>query len=154
MEIRLATTEDAALITAHRKAMFADAPDAPEDVLEAMSRNFEPWVRRMLAEDKYLGWIIEDGDRAAASAGMMILDWPPHFLDPDGERRGYLLNIFVERDYRRRGLARELVRLCMAEARRRKIRVVVLHASKAGRPVYEGLGFRATSEMMYVESGV
>jgi len=39
----------------------------------------------------------------------------------------------------------------MAEARRRRMKVVALHTSDAGRPIYEAFGFRATSEMMWVE---
>jgi hypothetical protein len=61
--------------------MFADMRDAAETVLDEMGRNFEPWVRRMIAEDKYVGWITSDGDRAVGSAGLLILDWAPHFLN-------------------------------------------------------------------------
>ena len=153
-ETHNATAADSALISTHRKAMFADAGDAPVPVLEAMSQKFEPWVRRMLNEGKYIGWISRDGDRPVASAGLLILDWAPHFLDPDSEYRGYILNVFVEPEYRRRGLARTLVEHCLAEARQRHIGVVALHASDAGRPVYASMGFRATSEMFHVGTGV
>ena len=70
-------------------------------VLEEMGRNFEPWVRRMLVDDKYVGWIIRARDRAVASAGFLLLDWAPHYLDPAGEQRGYVLNVFVEPEYRK-----------------------------------------------------
>jgi len=39
----------------------------------------------------------------------------------------------------------------MAEAQRRRMKVVALHTSDAGRPIYESFGFRSTSEMFYVE---
>jgi ribosomal protein S18 acetylase RimI-like enzyme len=81
----------------------------------------------------------------------LILDWPPHPFDPEGELRGYLLNVYVEPEYRKRGLAHQLVERSMAEARRRGIRVVTLHSSPAGRAIYERLGFRATNEMMHTE---
>ena len=149
---RSATVHDADVITRHRKAMFADAGDAPETVLEEMARHFEPWVRRMLAEGKYAGWITADGDRAIASAGLLILDWAPHFLDPAGEQRGYILNVFVEPEHRRQGLALMLTKECMAEARKRGIGVVALHATKKGQMVYEKLGFKTSNEMLYVES--
>ena len=97
-----------------------------------MARHFEPWVRRMLANENMSGWIISDGERDIASAGFLVLDWAPHFLDPAGEQRGYVLNVFVEPEYRRRGLAQALMSECMDEARRRGIRVVALHASEEG----------------------
>jgi ribosomal protein S18 acetylase RimI-like enzyme len=131
--------------------MFAAMGRTQDSILDAMSRAFEPWVERMIAESKYAGWITEDGGRPVASAGILVLDWPPHPLDPAGEHRGYLLNVFVEPEYRRRGLAQALVDLCLAEAHRRRLRVVALHSSDAGRPIYEAFGFRTTNEMFYVE---
>ena len=152
LETRAATITDAALISSHRRAMFAAMGGYDEALLDGIRRASEAWVDRMIAEGKYLGWITADEGRAIASAGLLILDWPPHPFDPVGEKRGYLLNFFVDAEYRRRGLARALVELCLAEARRRSIRVVSLHASAEGRPVYEQLGFRATNEMLRVDS--
>ena len=142
--------EDAGLITQHRRAMFTDMRDAPEAVLEEMGRNFEPWVRGMIAEDKYAGWITSDGERAIGSAGLLILDWAPHFLDPQGDKRGYILNVFVEPEFRGQGIAKALTVECMAEAKRRGIGVIALHASKKGEPVYERLGFKTSNEMLFV----
>jgi len=136
---------------AHRRAMFAAMGSTPASILDAMSRNFEPWVARMITEGKYTGWITQDGARPVASAGLLVLDWPPHPLDLTGEHRGYLLNVYVDPDYRRRGLAHAVVDRCLAEAHRRGLRVVALHSSDAARSIYEALGFRATNEMFYVE---
>jgi ribosomal protein S18 acetylase RimI-like enzyme len=148
---RRATINDAALITAHRHAMFASMPNPNLPALETMSGAFAPWVKEKLADGMYLGWIVEENGRVAGSAGLLILDWPPHPLHPESHERGYVLNVFVEPEFRKRGLAHELLKQCMAEARRRRIRVITLHSSDAGRRVYEGLGFHATSEMLYAE---
>ena len=129
--------------------MFAEIQTLDESVLEALERRSVAWTERMIREGKYYGWIATDAGRSVASAGLLILDWPPHQFDPEGELRGYLLNVYVEPEYRKRGLAHELVERSMAEARRRGIRVVTLHSSQAGRPIYERLGFNATNEMMH-----
>jgi ribosomal protein S18 acetylase RimI-like enzyme len=131
--------------------MFAAMGRTQESILDAMSRNFEPWVHRMISEGKYAGWVTVDNGHPVASAGILMLDWPPHPLDPSGVERGYMLNVFVEPDYRKRGLAHALVDLCLAEAHKRGLRVVALHSSDAARPIYETFGFRSTSEMLYVE---
>jgi GNAT superfamily N-acetyltransferase len=151
LETRIATPADAPLIAAHRRAMFADMGGADPSTLDAMTRSFEPWVACKIAEGKYLGWITEDTGTPVAGAGLLILDWPPHPFDPAGEHRGYLLNVFVEPDYRKRGLAHALVERCLAEAHRLNLRVVALHSSDAGRRIYEAFGFRASNEMFYVE---
>jgi ribosomal protein S18 acetylase RimI-like enzyme len=151
LETRIATIADAAIISDHRRDMFADMGTGKKSDLELMRRACEPWIARMIAEEKYYGCITTDNNVPIASAGLMILDWPPHPLDPTSEHRGYLLNVFVHREYRKRGLAANLVSQCLHEAARRGIRVVTLHASDAGRPLYEKFGFTTTNEMRYSE---
>jgi len=151
LETRLATLADAALITAHRQAMFAEVGLGTPETLELMGRHFTPWLERMMAAGRYVGWIAEDDGVVAASAGFFELDWPPHPFDPAATGRGYLLNFWVEPVYRERGLARMLVREAVAESRRRGLRVTTLHASAAGRPVYEKEGFRSSSEMIFMD---
>ena len=131
--------------------MFAEIDGPDESLLSALERRSVSWTERMIREGKYYGWIATDAGRSVASSGLLILDWPPHPFDPEGELRGYLLNVYVEPDYRKRGLAHQLVERSMAEARRRGIRVVTLHSSQAGRPIYERFGFHATNEMMHTE---
>ncbi len=151
LETRTATAADAATITRHRHRMFVDAGRRDTPVLAVMSQHFEPWVVRMMNEGKYLGWLTEDDGKVVAGAGLLLLDWPPHPLDPHGMQRGYLLNVYVEQEYRRRKLASHLIEYALAEARRRKIRVVSLHSTDEGRLLYESTGFRQTNEMFYVE---
>ncbi|HEX4283489.1 MAG TPA: GNAT family N-acetyltransferase [Terracidiphilus sp.] len=148
---RKATQTDAALIAAHRHAMFAEMRKYEAAALDRMRVNFVPWVDRMIAAGKYVGWIVEEDGKPAASAGFFELEWPPHPLDAAGEHRGYLLNFWVEPAYRGRGLARDLVREALAESRRRGIRVTSLHASDAGRHVYEPMGFTNTNELYFVD---
>ena len=105
----------------------------------------------MIDEGKYFGWLTTDGDTVVAGAGLLLLDWPPHPLDPRSTQRGYLANVYVEPEYRRRKLASHLIEMALAEARRRKIRVVALHSTEEGQRLYESNGFRQTNEMFYVE---
>ncbi|MCL5263308.1 MAG: GNAT family N-acetyltransferase [Acidobacteria bacterium] len=148
---RLATAADAALITHHRRRMFVDAGRPDNQVLDRMAEAHTPWVARMIEDGKYIGWLTEADGKAVAGAGLLLLDWPPHPLDPVSTQRGYLLNVYVEPQYRRRKLASHLIELALAEARRRRIRVVALHSTAEGRPLYVANGFRPTNEMFFVE---
>jgi predicted acetyltransferase len=47
-------------------------------------------------------------------------------------------------------VAKNLVKVCLDETRRRGIRVAALHASDAGRPLYQRFGFAPTNEMFFV----
>jgi ribosomal protein S18 acetylase RimI-like enzyme len=149
---RAATAADAAIITHHRRRMFVDAGRTDNRVLDVMAEHFEPWVRQQLQSGNYMGWLaLDDAGEVVGGSGLMILDWAPHPLDPTSEHRGYLLNVYVDPAHRRKHIASHLIELALAEARRRRIRVVALHSTDAGRALYETNGFRATNEMFYVE---
>jgi len=146
-ERRLATVADAELIARHRRRMFVDAGQAEDAKLQEMVDNFVVWVRPRLSDGSYVGWIVEEEGRAVAGAGMWLMDFPPHWMDAEPVR-AYLLNFYVEPGFRGRGLAYELLKNAVDDARRRGIRVVSLHASKFGKPLYERNGFEATNEMI------
>jgi GNAT superfamily N-acetyltransferase len=139
--------EDAALIAQQRRRMFVDAGQPDDARMRSMEQAFVSWVRFRLQDQTYLGWLAIDGDRAIGGAGMWLMDFPPHFLHIETVR-AYLLNFYVDPEFRGRGLARTLLQTALAEANRLDIEIVTLHASKFGRPLYEQHGFTPTNEMM------
>ena len=144
---RPATPADAALIAEHRQRMFADSGQGDEAVRATVRVNFEPWVQPRLESGEYTGWIVELDGQPIAGAGIWWMQWPPHFLDPV-PLRPYLLNVFVDPAHRGHGLARKLVELAIEAARSRGCRLLSLHASRMGKPIYEKMGFSGTTEMM------
>lgn len=146
-ETRRATVADAEVIAQQRRRMFADAGMAAEASMGPMTANFVDWVRPRLADGSYVGWLVEEGGQLVGGAGLWVIDWPPHFMD-EQPRRAYLLNFYVAPEMRRRGVARDLLARAVAEAKERGIKVVTLHASQFGKPVYEQAGFTMSNEMM------
>jgi GNAT superfamily N-acetyltransferase len=147
VETRLATVEDAELIAWQRRRMFVDAGQREDGELQEMMENFVVWVRPRLEDGSYVGWLVEDGGRVMAGAGMWMMDFPPHFFDAN-PARAYLLNFYVEPESRGKGLAYGLLKLSVEAAKERGVKVVSLHASKFGRPIYERNGFVQSTEMM------
>ncbi|MEO6815981.1 MAG: GNAT family N-acetyltransferase [Edaphobacter sp.] len=146
-ETRLATEADAELISEQRCRMFADSGQGDEVRLKEVDENFVPWVRERLSDGRYVGWLTAEDGRVVAGAGMLWMDFPPHWMDPEPVR-AYLLNVYVEPEFRGRGLARELLEMAMNDAKQRGIKVVSLHASTFGKPLYERNGFNSTNEMI------
>jgi GNAT superfamily N-acetyltransferase len=64
-----------------------------------------------------------------------------------GVRFAYVNSVYVYPPYRRRGIARRLMEMALAWAREHECTQVRLRASDDGRPLYEQLGFRASTEM-------
>ena len=144
--IRQATVADTRLIVTHRRRMFEDM-GTDEAILGAQEAAFTGWLRDRLENGRYRGWLAVDAAGAViAGVGLWLLDWPP---GPMGITpfRGYILNVYTEPDYRRRGLARRLVMEAIAWCHDNGIDAISLHASDEGRPIYEALGFVQTNEM-------
>jgi GNAT superfamily N-acetyltransferase len=144
--LRLIRTSDLDLICRHRHAMFYEAGRAEAD-LAAMANPFRSWVASKLASGEYFGFVKELQGSVVGGIGLMVIDWPPHPFHPMDERRGYVLNLYVEPEHRRRGIAQELMERSEQEFRRRGIVYVILHATAEGRPLYERSGWVATTEM-------
>jgi GNAT superfamily N-acetyltransferase len=77
------------------------------------------------------------------------MDWPPHMVGTQA-RRGNVVNVYTADAWRRRGLARRLMDAILDWCRANSLDVVVLHASKDGRPLYDSMGFTATNEMRLI----
>lgn len=149
LAVRRLGTGDGEMICAHREAMFLEAGGDP-DTLRTMTEHFRPWLQPRLEDGRYYGFALVEGGAVAAAIGLMSIEWPPHPAHPEQDHRGYVLNVYVEPGYRRRGLASSLMRLAELEFTRRGLGFAVLHATEVGRPVYAGLGWGGTAEMAKV----
>lgn len=131
----------------HRRAMFRDMGHHDDGVLDAMIEAFRPWVAARLASGEYVAWFAENSDQEiVAGLGIWLMDWPPHMVAP-GVPRANILNVYTDPEYRRLGLARQLMDEALSWCRSRGIQTVILHASNEGRALYQSLGFRPTNEM-------
>ncbi len=146
--IRQATPDDAEIIYQQRLAMFEDVWGAldPQGVA-MMEATFIPWVRRGLADGSYRGWLACNGEgRVIAGGGLIIHEW---MTNPRNSnlRRAYIANVYTAPDYRRRKIARRIMETIVAWCRAEGFKMVSLHASPFGRPLYESLGFEPSNEM-------
>lgn len=145
--VRRATPADLALVLHHRRRMFEDMGYRDLAQLDAMQAAAGPFLGGGLADGSYEGWLVEDaGGRVVAGGGIALVPFQPHPRDP-GSRRAWIVNMFTEREHRRRGLARRLMATMLDWCREQGFQAVSLHASAEGRPLYEALGFEPTNEM-------
>ena len=57
------------------------------------------------------------------------------------------MNVYMAVEFRRRGLAGELMKVALQWCRSNGVDTLVLHASPNGRRLYESMGFVGTNEM-------
>jgi GNAT superfamily N-acetyltransferase len=140
IQIRTATTEDAAIIASHRRFMFQELGHDPVK-LDPMERQFSVWVRDKLLTGEYVGWLVTDEkDTVRAGVGLWIREWIINPNDLSG-REGYVCNMYTEPAYRRRGCARALINTLIHFCETQGPRGLFLRPSEEARSLYLSVGF-------------
>jgi len=143
---RAATLADADAICHHRVATFLAIGRSAVDVAE-MREPFRQWLLPRLADGSYFGIMAEIEGQSIGHAGVIVIAWPPGPLHPHTPDQGNVLNVHVERAFRRRGIGRELMVRVEQMMRERGLRFGKLQASDDGRPLYLGLGWTPTNDL-------
>jgi GNAT superfamily N-acetyltransferase len=145
--LRRASTGDLETLVAHRREMFRDMGYSDEVALNTMAEKFRPWLLEHMHSGNYHAWVAcAPGGSIAAGAGLWLMDWPPHMIGQSAQR-GNILNVYTVANFRRRGLARQLMQAALDWCRENHIDTVILHASPSGRRLYESMGFAPSNEM-------
>jgi len=147
INIREATLQDLPHLVHHRRAMFEEMGYRDPIELAQVDKSSQEYFSQSLRIGAYKAWLAEDSNnRIAAGGGIVIASWPGY----PGEtlaNRAWILNMYTEPEARRRGLANKLLNVMLDWCRANGFRTVSLHASPAGRPIYESVGFQPTNEM-------
>lgn len=149
MKIIKATNSDIETLMKIRLEMLKEVNDLPEDYvfdkafIENCRKNFESTG---ITQTDVL--CIENGEPVAC-ANLCYLSMMPTFSHPTG-KRAHLMNVYVKKEFRRKGLAKKMLELLIDEARTRGITEISLDATEKGKPLYESLGFKLNESAMTV----
>jgi GNAT superfamily N-acetyltransferase len=144
--LRPATYADLATILHHRREMFREMGGRYCELLADYDAASETYFEHALQTGGYHGVFAEVQGTIAAGGGVVVADWPGSPLN-FAPKRAWILNIYVEPKYRRQGFAKLITVALVEWCRENGFQSVALHASEAGRSLYEKLGFRSTNEM-------
>ncbi len=147
MAIRKATLEDLELLVRHRRGMWEEIFDLPASELDAADRAYRRWARVRIRTRQLVGWIAETDHGDPVASGCI-------WLMPSQPRPGwrgtvspYLMSMFTEKRYRGQGHATRITREAIRWSKARGYTVLLLHASRFGKPIYVREGFREGNEM-------
>ena len=146
LTIREGTVADIPEIARQRRRMCEDMNYTDEAVLSAMVISTTDYLKVAIPNGSFRSWLACDNGRVVAGGAVVIAAWPAHAYDLEC-RRATILNVYTEPEYRRRGIARQIMEQMIAWCRTEGFARVSLHASEHGRPLYESLGFVDSNEM-------
>ena len=148
IHIRKAGVEDLKHILHHRRAMFDEMGFRDTAVLNCVEDLSREYFSEGLLTGTYRGWLMEGSNgQIVGGGGIVIADWPG-YPGENHAARAWILNMYTEPGARRCGVAKRLLEVMIEWCRTKGFSAVSLHASTAGRPLYETAGFRQTNEMM------
>ena len=142
MRIRPATDADLELAATLRLAFLADHRGIrPVDLDPAFVAHTRRFVADRHRAGDLLTWLaVDDADVTPGVVSMLLRSVPPR-PEALATTEGYLINLYVAPEHRRRGIGQRLLDTCLAHAADHRFRRLVLHATDAGRPMYEAAGF-------------
>ncbi len=105
------------------------------------------YYNRHMADGTFVSWLAMDGDKIVGTSGMSFVEKPPYFGCPSG-KIGLLSSMYTLHDYRRNGIAKELLGRVVNEAKEYGCGVVQITASDMGVLLYSDFGFVKNGNFM------
>lgn len=105
------------------------------------------YYNRHLADGTFVSWLAMDGNKIIGTSGMSFVEKPPYFGCPTG-RLGLLSSMYTNPNYRRMGIAKELLNKVIEEARAYGCGAVHITASDMGVKLYTAYGFKHNGNFM------
>ncbi len=107
----------------------------------------QDYYHRHMADGTFVSWLAMDGEKIVGTSGMSFVEKPPYFGSPNG-RIGLLSSMYTDPDYRRQGIAKELLSRVVNEARVFGCGCVQITASDMGTLLYSDFGFVRNGNFM------
>lgn len=105
------------------------------------------YYNRHMVDGTFVSWLAIDGDRIVGTSGMSFVEKPPYFGCPSGQM-GILSSMFTDSEYRRKGIAKQLLSRVVDEARAYGCGTVQITASDMGVFLYMDFGFVKNGNFM------
>lgn len=142
-----AKPEDIEILVKHRLNMFNDMyPKLTKEIEESQDETRQ-WLEQKLLEGTLVCFVVRKEDQHPIGSGCLwIKKEQPNPTRPRLEAP-YLMSMYTEKDFRRKGVARLVLKSAIAWSRDQGYDRINLHATDVGSPLYEGFGFKQTNEM-------
>ncbi len=105
------------------------------------------YYNRHLADGTFVSWLALDGKKIVGTSGMSFVEKPPYFGCPNG-KIGLLSSMYTAAEYRRQGIAKELLTRVVNEAKEYRCGAVQITASDMGVFLYTDFGFKKNGNFM------
>ena len=145
-----ATIEDIDLLTKTRIEVLRAANKLSDDIdMSEVEKQSYEYYKRALLDGSHTAYLVFDEQKIVGTGGVSYFQVMPTYHNPSG-LKAYIMNMYTNPEYRRRGIAIETLRLLVEDAKEKGISALSLEATDMWRPLYEKFGFvKLNDEMEY-----
>jgi ribosomal protein S18 acetylase RimI-like enzyme len=144
-----ATTEHLEMLVESRLEFLTEFwGQQTEEAKKKLRTELKTFFKREIPLQTYVSWIATCNEKLVGVGGMKIYQMPGSFRVPNG-MIGYIINMHTVKNYRRQGIANEIVNRLVETGKELGVNLFDLHASKEGEPVYVKAGFKKHDEPSY-----
>ena len=136
-----ATIEDLALLVDMRiKVLRAANMLSEETDMSEVRRCSYRYYKEALCNGSHTAYLVFDGNNVIGTGGASFFQVMPTYHNPSG-RKAYIMNMYTDPVYRRRGVAYKTLDLLVRDIRKCGVSAISLEATEMGKPLYEKYGF-------------
>jgi len=147
MEIRKANIDDLDVLFKTRLDFVQSLRNNEVSVSEEFLKSTYDYMKKHIEDDTLVIWMAIDHNEIVSAAMVCYYQVLPTLSNETGNT-GYILNVFTLPEYRRQGIATELMNKLKLDAKERNVAKLQLHASDMGKLVYEKLGYEELTREM------
>ena len=114
---RKADLSDVPILVELRKKQLIDEGEKLPDASNFINQTSD-YFKSSIIDESFISWVMEDDGEIIATSGLCFYSLPPSFSNPTG-MNAYITNMYTKDEYRRRGIATELLDSLLNEAKAR-----------------------------------
>ncbi len=130
----------------------ANKLDDSADMTDVFNSTYE-YYKTALADGTHTSYLVFDGNKVIGAGSICYYSVMPTCCNPTG-KKAYIMNMYTAPDYRRKGVAFQVLDTLVKEAIDKGVTAIGLEATDMGRPLYEKYGFEGAGAEMKLRKNV
>lgn len=110
-----------------------------EPDMQCLQKALSQYFRNHLNRDLFV-YVAREADEIVACAFLLVVEKPMSPMFMTG-KTGTVLNVYTKPEYRKKGYAKQLIKILLDDAKTKELSVVELKATDDGYHLYKSVGF-------------
>ena len=139
---RRANIDDIEVLIDYRVRFLNELYNHPEDdETEILRKALREYFSEAIPSNDFIAWLAEYNGKIIGTSGMVVWQMPARYGGLESGKLGYILNLYIIPEARRKGICTRLLNELIEEAKSLGLTYLHLHASEDGINIYRKAGF-------------